>query len=75
MEATIDQSIARIRAYADAHGWRKSRLAKEAGMQDTTLRGFDTSDWNPTVETLRKLEAIIPENFDPLAAPIDGEAA
>ena len=62
-------------------GWRKSRLASEAGINDTTLRYFDDPNWNPTTETLRRLEAIIPANFDAAPAPQDfldeaeGEAA
>jgi hypothetical protein len=32
-------------------------------MVDTVLRRFDSDDWNPTVETLRRLEAIIPLDF------------
>lgn len=55
--------IARIRAFAKARGWAKSRLAREAGMRDTVLRDFDKPDWNPTMETIRQLEAIIPADF------------
>lgn len=62
--ARLDTAIERIRAYARAQGWKKSRLAKEAGMSDTVLRGFDQPNWNPTVETLRRLETIIPDKFE-----------
>lgn len=61
---TIDQTIARIRAFAAANGWTKSRLAKEAGINDTTLRNFHEPDWNPTTDTIRELEAIIPQEFE-----------
>lgn len=64
---SIDDAIDRIRAYAAFRGWRKSRLAAEAGMRDTTLRDFDRNDWNPTADTLRRLEAIVPEGFEPRA--------
>lgn len=60
---TVDQTIRRIRAYAEFRKWKKSRLAVEAGMPDTTLRDFHKADWNPTAETLRRLEAIIPTDF------------
>lgn len=43
--------------------WRKSRLAAEAGLPDTTLRNFDGDDWNPTVETLERLEKTIPSGW------------
>lgn len=62
-QANIDQTIARVRAFAAAQGWKKSRFAKEAGLQDTVLRKFDEPDWNPTTETLRRLEAVIPASF------------
>jgi 3,4-dihydroxy 2-butanone 4-phosphate synthase / GTP cyclohydrolase II len=58
--SSLDTAINRIRAYARKQGWKKSRLAKEAGMSDTVLRDFDKPDWNPTADTIRRLEAIIP---------------
>jgi 3,4-dihydroxy 2-butanone 4-phosphate synthase/GTP cyclohydrolase II len=61
----IEDAIARVRAYAESKGWRKSRLAKEAGLKDTTLRHFDRPTWNPTADTLRRLEAVIPAEFVP----------
>ncbi len=75
-EFSVDRGIARIRAYAAEMGWSKSRFAKEAGMNDTTLRDFHKSDWNPTRDTLRRLEAIIPQIFVPdNTAPASAEQA
>lgn len=74
---TSSAVIARLRAWAAAKGWTKSRFAAEAGVVDTTLRNFDAPTWNPTVETLEKLEAIVPRDWqpgDPLPEPKD-EAA
>jgi hypothetical protein len=62
---SVDVAIARIRAYAHQKRWSKSRLAIEAGMTDTVLRRFDHRDWNPTVGTLRRLETLIPPEFEP----------
>ena len=62
--ARLDTAIERIRAYARNRGWKKSRLAKEAGMADTVLRDFDEPDWNPTADTIRRLEAVIPAKFE-----------
>lgn len=70
---SIDLSISRIRSYAAYKGWKRARLAAEAGMHNTTLRNFGHPDWNPTVETLRQLEAIIPADFDEDAAPMQQE--
>lgn len=63
----MDSSYAldRLRAYARQKGWKKSRFAKEAGLSDTVLRDFDKPDWNPTIDTVRRLEAIIPVDFQP----------
>src|SRR5437868_6343268 len=69
MTATIDQAIDRIRAFALSRHWRKSRLAAEAGLSDTTLRDFDNPVWNPTAATIRKLERIIPASFPDRHAP------
>jgi 3,4-dihydroxy 2-butanone 4-phosphate synthase/GTP cyclohydrolase II len=63
MTASVEAAIARVRAFAEERGWTKSRLAIEAGMSNTVLRDFDKPDWNPTVETLRRIEAIIPKSF------------
>jgi ribosome-binding protein aMBF1 (putative translation factor) len=62
------QAIARIRAFAAYKGWRKSRLAQEAGLRDTTLRGFDQEDWDPTFPVMEKIESIIPPEFLPTPA-------
>lgn len=70
---TVDRAISRIRAYAAVRGWRKSRLAAEAGLPDTTLRHFGRPDWNPTLSVLRRLEAVIPSDFMDESAPAEPE--
>lgn len=62
---TVESAIARIRAFAREREWTKTRLAREAGLPDTTLRAFRDPAWNPTADTLRKLEAVIPEGWSP----------
>lgn len=54
----VDQAIENVRSFAIAKGWSRWKLATEAGLHQNTLRYFDREDWNPRVETLRKLEAI-----------------
>lgn len=56
----IDQSIARCRAYKTFMAWNISRFAKEAGLNEATIRHMDGPDWTPNVGTLRALESIIP---------------
>ncbi|MBP7337691.1 helix-turn-helix transcriptional regulator [Niveispirillum sp.] len=62
----IDQSIARVRAYRQAKGWSILRLAKEAGLGESTIRRLDSPDWCPTAGTLRQLESVIPADFTPV---------
>lgn len=69
--ATIDAVIDRIRAFRRSTGWSVLRLAREAGISESTLRHIDRPSWNPESETLRRLEAIIPPDFAP-AAPKAG---
>lgn len=71
---TSDAVIARLHAWASANGWTKSRFASEAGLVDTTLRNFGTPGWNPTRDTLRKLEATVPEHWQP-GDPVPAAAA
>lgn len=75
---SIESAISRVRAFAFATGWAASRYAREAGLGETTLRGFDSETWNPTADTLRKLEAVIPDGWQPgdgIAAADSGAAA
>lgn len=60
--------VTRIRSFVRAMDWSRSRLAAEAGLNESTIRLLDDERWNPTVETLRKLEAIIPPTFEPSAS-------
>lgn len=34
--------------------------AREADVSEITVRGIDGDDWNPTLKTIKKLEAVIP---------------
>jgi 3,4-dihydroxy 2-butanone 4-phosphate synthase/GTP cyclohydrolase II len=48
--------IERIRATVAEGGVSRSGLARAAGLHPNSLRSVDEADWNPTAETLRKLE-------------------
>lgn len=67
--SSIDHSIQRIKAFAKTAGLKPRQLALKAGLHGNSLRDFDSEEWNPHVETVRKLEAVIPDDFKP------GEAA
>lgn len=66
---SISQTIERIRSFAAHMGWKRNRLAKEANLQRTTLRHFHNERWNPTRETIEKLERVIPADFTAPAKP------
>lgn len=61
----IDRSIERIRRWAREKRWSNRKLALEAGLHASTLQGLDDPDWSPRADTLRAIEAIIPEDFEP----------
>lgn len=66
--ATID----RIRTEIAARGLSRAALARAAGLHANTLRGMDEPDWNPTAETLRKLDAYLTaSNARPALVPIE----
>jgi 3,4-dihydroxy 2-butanone 4-phosphate synthase/GTP cyclohydrolase II len=48
--------IERIRTAVSEGGFSRSGLARAAGLHPNSLRSVDETDWNPTAETLRKLE-------------------
>lgn len=53
------QLIEKLRKLVTEGGLSRSGLARAAGLHANTLRDLDQSDWNPTAETLRKLESYL----------------
>ena len=50
----------------------KSGIARAAGLHANSLRAVDRPDWNPTADTLRKLDAFLAANGSgPALAPIE----
>jgi len=60
---SVDDVIARIRAYKLHTGRRRSVLALDAGLSVNALRDMDDPEWSPTADTLRQLEKIVPKGF------------
>ena len=66
--ATID----RVRALVAEGEATRSGLARAAGLHANSLRNIDEPDWNPTSDTLRKLEAYIGRgNPDQVMVPVE----
>ncbi|MDQ2762534.1 MAG: 3,4-dihydroxy-2-butanone-4-phosphate synthase [Pseudomonadota bacterium] len=58
------QLIEKLRGLVTQGGMSRSGLARAAGRHANTLRDLDQPDWNPTADTLRKLETFIFSNDD-----------
>jgi 3,4-dihydroxy 2-butanone 4-phosphate synthase / GTP cyclohydrolase II len=64
--------IDKLRSLVADGGLSRSGLARAAGLHANTLRDLDRPDWNPTADTLRKLETYLFANDDtPALVPID----
>jgi 3,4-dihydroxy 2-butanone 4-phosphate synthase / GTP cyclohydrolase II len=64
--------IEKLRAHVANGGVSRSGLARAAGLHANTLRDLDDAEWNPTAETLRKLEMYLAANDDrPALVPIE----
>ena len=56
--------ITRVRDLIDSGEMTKAGLARAAGLHANTLREAAEPDWNPTAETLAKLESFLDANDD-----------
>jgi 3,4-dihydroxy 2-butanone 4-phosphate synthase / GTP cyclohydrolase II len=66
------QLIEKVRNLVVQGGMSKSGLARAAGLHANTLRDLEAVDWNPTAETLGKLERFLFTNDDsPALVPIE----
>ena len=64
--------IEKVRRLVTDGGMSKSGLARAAGLHANTLRDCTESDWNPTAETLNKLERVLFSNDErPTLVPIE----
>jgi ribosome-binding protein aMBF1 (putative translation factor) len=55
-----DRLMHRVRSYLAQPGVSKAGLAEASGLHKNALRGADRPDWNPTADTLRKVERALP---------------
>ena len=56
--------IEKVRQLVSDGGMSKAGLARAAGLHANTLRDCSESDWNPTADTLAKLERVLTSNDD-----------
>ncbi|MBM3594331.1 MAG: 3,4-dihydroxy-2-butanone-4-phosphate synthase [Alphaproteobacteria bacterium] len=64
--------IEKVRTLVNEGGMSKAGLARAAGLHANTLRDCTEADWNPTAETLGKLERFLSANDNrPVLCPIE----
>ncbi len=64
--------IDKVRRLVTEGGMSRSGLARASGLHANTLRDIDQPDWNPTAETLRKLETYLFDSDEtPVLVPIE----
>ncbi|CAM4047722.1 3,4-dihydroxy-2-butanone 4-phosphate synthase [Novosphingobium lubricantis] len=64
--------IEKIRHLVVEGGMSRSGLARAAGLHANTLRDLTQPNWNPTADTLAKLERVLTDNDDsPALVPIE----
>ena len=53
----------RIRGWASANEWKPATFARMAGVAESVTRDMDESGWGPSSNSIRRLEALIPEGW------------
>ncbi|MFN3371454.1 MAG: 3,4-dihydroxy-2-butanone-4-phosphate synthase [Sphingomonadaceae bacterium] len=65
------QLLERIRTHLTETGQSRSALARAAGLHPNSLRRIDEPGWNPTADTLARLEAYLAASGPSPLAPIE----
>ncbi len=66
------QLIEKLRNLVSEGGLSRSGLARAAGLHANTLRDLEQADWNPTADTLKKLESyLFASDETPALVPIE----
>ena len=71
-------TITRVRDLVTSNTMTRAGLARAAGLHANTLRDCTEDTWNPTAETLAKLDAFLEANADRIDRPgkqADGHVA
>jgi transcriptional regulator with XRE-family HTH domain len=55
----------RVLAWLQYSELPNAQIARSAGVDEKTIRNAKRGEWNPTVETLAKLEAVMPADWQP----------
>ena len=63
MTSPTTLAVARVRRWLAATKMRRGEVAARAGVDEKTLRLAARPGWNPTANTLARLEALIPPEW------------
>lgn len=69
----VTDILHRVRSYLSQPNVTKAGLAARAGLHPNTLRDADKDNWNPTADTLRKLEPYLPSPDVPVASILSAD--
>ena len=61
---TLAAVIGRVQAYVRTQPRRKRALAAQVGVAPNTLGRVEAPDWRPSLDTLARLEAVIPHGWN-----------
>lgn len=62
-QSVITKAVDRVRSWIAGSELPKAEIAAKADVDEKTVRQATGDDWNPTVNTLRKLERIVPPDW------------
>lgn len=65
----VAQIVSRLRAFIDKGGLSVADIADRSGVDEKIIRLIRKGDGNPTINTLEKLEKLVPGDWQPPAEP------
>lgn len=64
MTLSIEDILERVRVYAKLYHPEYTHLSLKVGLSRAALKHIFTEKWQPSTQTLRQLEKLIPHDFD-----------
>ncbi len=62
---SVSRAVARVQRWLASTDLSRAEIAARASVDEKTLRLAARATWNPTANTLARLEAIIPADYPP----------
>lgn len=63
--SSIDQTIHRIQSFLEKTDLTNVAIAEMTGLSEAAIRSVKKNDGNPTSDTLRAIESVIPSDYQP----------